>query len=312
MAATPLNQLGRDAIQAKGWIKSHQWLLLRRFSQLSILGLFLAGPWLGFWILKGNLNSSIVLDTLPLSDPFILLQTLFTGYLPQTTALLGALIVIFFYALIGGRAYCSWVCPINMVTDFSMWLRNKLKIKSTTSLSRQMRYWILAMSLVAASATGSLVWEFVNPVSMINRALVFGFGFAWAMILMIFLLDTFISRRAWCGHLCPVGAFYSLLGNFSLIRVNAVALEKCNSCMECYAVCPEQKVISPVLKMSGRSNSIIKDINCTNCGRCIDICATDVFRFDLRFNNIEVKSQTPEQTGQSNYLESKQPHIKRG
>ena len=287
MAATPVDQIGKEALQLKGWLKTNQWLLLRRLSQLSILGLFLLGPWFGVWIIKGNLNSSLILDTVPLSDPYILLQTLFTGYVPQTTAILGALIVLVFYALVGGRVYCSWVCPINIVTDFSMWLRHKLNIKSTTTLSRKMRYWILAMTLLAATATGSLVWEFVNPVSMVNRALVFGFGFAWAMILMIFLLDTFISRRAWCGHLCPVGAFYSLLGKFSLIRVNAVALDRCNSCMECYAVCPEQKVITPVLKMKGRVNSVIDDINCTNCGRCIDICATEVFKFDLRFNNVE-------------------------
>jgi ferredoxin-type protein NapH len=287
MAATPVNQIGKEALQLKGWLKTNKWLLLRRLSQLSILGLFLLGPWFGIWIIKGNLNSSLILDTIPLSDPYILLQTLFTGYLPQTTAILGALIVIVFYALVGSRVYCSWVCPINIVTDFSMWLRHKLNIKSSSTLSRKMRYWILAMTLIAATATGSLVWEFVNPVSMVNRALVFGLGFAWALILMIFLLDTFISRRAWCGHLCPVGAFYSLLGKFSLIRVNAVALDRCNSCMECYAVCPEQKVISPVLNMKGRSNSIIDDINCTNCGRCIDICATEVFKFDLRFNNVE-------------------------
>ena len=29
-----------------------------------------------------------------------------------TAALLGALIVLVAYALIGGRMYCSWVCPI--------------------------------------------------------------------------------------------------------------------------------------------------------------------------------------------------------
>ncbi|MEF9605136.1 4Fe-4S binding protein, partial [Paracoccus sp. PXZ] len=27
---------------------------------------------------------------------------------------------------------------------------------------------------------------------------------------------TRLSRRCWCSHLCPVGAFYGLLGRFSL------------------------------------------------------------------------------------------------
>lgn len=286
MAITALNELGREAIRQKGWLKAHKWLLIRRSTQLSILALFLVGPLFGIWILKGNLNSSIILDTVPLSDPYIVLQTLFTGYLPETSAILGASIVLIFYLLVGGRVYCSWVCPINIVTDFSMWLRNKLNIKSTFNLSRHTRYWILGMTLLLAGITGSLVWEFVNPVSMLNRALVFGLGFAWVVVLMIFLLDAFISRRAWCGHLCPVGAFYSLLGKFSVIRINAVALDKCDDCMECYTVCPEQKVITPVLKKSARQTSLISDINCTHCGRCIDICSTDVFKFDFPSNDV--------------------------
>ncbi len=304
--ATPIADLGKEALRVKGFWRSHKWLILRRISQIGILALFLIGPWFGIWIVKGNLASSLTLDALPLTDPFVLLQTLAAGYLPETTAVIGALIVLAFYMIIGGRAYCSWVCPVNFITDAAQWLRNKFNVKSELKLSRANRYWFLAAVLGVSAAMGIIAWEFVNPVSMVQRALIFGMGFAWAIIVMIFLLDAFISRRAWCGHLCPVGAFYSLLGKTSLIRVNAVALDRCDRCMECFAVCPEQKVITPVLKKSGRPTSIIKDINCTNCGRCIDICSTDVFRFDLRFNDLvrtEVGPNAGDSTKQSHQRE---------
>ncbi len=280
MPVTPIELLGREAVTRKGWLKAHKWLLLRRVSQLSIIALFLLGPWFGIWIVKGNLNSSLILDSVPLSDPYILLQTIASGYLPETTALLGAAIVVTFYLLVGGRAYCAWVCPINVVTDLAMWVRNKLRIKSSFSISRSSRYWILGMTLIVPALSGIIAWEYINPVSMVNRALIFGLGFTWAMILIIFLLDAFVSRRAWCSHLCPMGAFYSLLGRMSPLRVNAVALDRCNDCKECYAVCPEQKIITPVLEKQARKTSLIVDINCTRCGRCIDICGTEVFRFD--------------------------------
>ena len=221
--ATPVSDLGKEALRVKGFWRSYKWLILRRFSQLGILALFLIGPWFGIWIVKGNLASSLTLDVLPLTDPFVLLQTLAAGYLPEMTAVTGALIVLAFYMIIGGRAYCSWVCPINIVTDAAQWLRNKLNIKSELKLSRANRYWFLGAVLGVSAATGMLAWEFINPVSMVQRALIFGMGLAWAVIVMIFLLDAFISRRAWCGHLCPVGAFYSLLGKTSLFRVNAGA-----------------------------------------------------------------------------------------
>ncbi|HEX5637049.1 MAG TPA: quinol dehydrogenase ferredoxin subunit NapH, partial [Gammaproteobacteria bacterium] len=73
--AVGVSQLGKDAIKAKGWLKAHQWLLLRRISQSGILFLFLLGPWFGVWIVQGNLVSSMTLDVLPLTDPYVLLQT---------------------------------------------------------------------------------------------------------------------------------------------------------------------------------------------------------------------------------------------
>lgn len=45
--------------------------MLRRISQFMVLGMFLSGPWLGFWVLHGNYSSSLLFDTLPLTDPLI-------------------------------------------------------------------------------------------------------------------------------------------------------------------------------------------------------------------------------------------------
>ncbi|RDH81108.1 MAG: quinol dehydrogenase ferredoxin subunit NapH [endosymbiont of Galathealinum brachiosum] len=275
--------IGQDAIVKKGWLQAHKWLLLRRFSQLSILFLFLLGPLFGIWIIKGNMSSSLTLDTIPLTDPFVFLQTLFTGYIPELTVVTGAAIVALFYFIVGGRVYCAWVCPINIVTDVADWLRRVLKIKTSLSFSRMGRYGLLMVSLLLASVTGMLVWELVNPVTMIQRELVFGMGLSWLFIVGIFILDAFVSRRAWCSHLCPMGAFYSGLGQFSLIKVNALNREACNDCMDCFAVCPEPQVIKPALKGDADSSPIINSGNCTNCGRCIDVCAEDVFTIKHRF-----------------------------
>ncbi len=278
--------IGAEALALKGRWRARRWLLLRRASQLSILALFLLGPLAGVWIVKGNLNSSLTLDVLPLTDPYVLLQGLLAGHVPESAALIGALIVAGFYFLVGGRAYCAWVCPVNIVTDAAHWLRERLGISTATRLSNKSRLWILAMTLVLAAVTGSIAWELVNPVSMLHRGLIFGFGFGWAVVLAVFLLDLLVSKRAWCGHLCPVGAFYGLLGHYSPLRVSAAQRENCNDCMDCYAVCPEPQVIRPALKGADKGiGPVILDAQCTNCGRCIDVCSKDVFRFGTRFNN---------------------------
>lgn len=37
---------GREALEKKGWWRSHRWLVLRRLCQFFVLGMFLSGPWL--------------------------------------------------------------------------------------------------------------------------------------------------------------------------------------------------------------------------------------------------------------------------
>jgi ferredoxin-type protein NapH len=282
----PGQRPGSEAIASKGWWAAHRWLLLRRTAQLSILALFLAGPWFGLWIVKGTIASSLTLDVLPLTDPYLLLQTVLTGHSPEQAALIGALIVLVFYLLVGGRVYCSWVCPVNLVTDAAAWLHQRLGIRHTAQFRRNTRYWILGLTLLLALVSGTLLWELVNPVSIVYRSLIFGVGFAWLLVLAIFLFDLFVSRRGWCSHLCPVGAFYSLLGHFSVLRVSAAARERCNDCMDCYAVCPEPQVIRPALKGAEQNTGpVIMSGNCTNCGRCIDVCSKDVFHVSTRFKN---------------------------
>lgn len=295
---------GAQAVIDKGWLLANKWLIARRVSQLSIMSAFLIGPWFGLWIVKGNLTSSLTLNVLPLTDPYLLLQSLFAGHSPESIAITGALIVLAFYLLVGGRVFCSWVCPVNIITDAAHWLRERLGISGASRLSRTTRYWLLGATLLLALINGSIVWETVNPVSMLHRGLIFGMGTAWLIILAVFALDFLVSRRGWCGHLCPVGAFYSLLGTHSLLRIRADARDQCDDCMDCFMVCPEQQVIRPALKGADKGiGPVIMSPNCTNCGRCIDVCAKDVFHFGSRLNNCSNDKNSHENINHSSGVE---------
>lgn len=277
---------GFDAVKAKGWLGAHKWLVLRRLSQLSILAVFLAGPLADVWIVKGSLSSSLTLGVLPLSDPFLVLQSLFAGHVAAGTALLGAAIVLVFYALVGGRVYCAFVCPVNFITDTARWLAKRLDLPKGWQPAREVRLWVLGTVLVTALASGTMAWELLNPVTMVHRGMVYGMGYVWTVVLALFLFDLVVSRRGWCGHLCPMGAFYGLVGRTSILRVSAPKRQDCNNCMDCFAVCPEPHVITPALRGADTHvGPVILSGDCTNCGRCIDVCAKDVFAFDFRFNN---------------------------
>lgn len=275
-----------EARQVKGVWLAHRFGILRRASQLGFLALFLSGPLLGVWIAKGTMASSMTLNVLPLTDPFALAQTLAARHWPQMSAVVGASIVIAAYWLLGGRAFCSWACPLNPVTDFAAYLRRRLGLKTSAKLRPDMRNWIALAALAVSAITGVVAWELVNPITSFHRALAFGLTFGLVPAAAIFLFDLVVARHGWCGHLCPVGACYGALGNVAVARVSADRRAACDDCMDCFAVCPEPHVIAPALRgdRTGASPLILSG-DCTLCGACVDVCPELVFRFAHRFDH---------------------------
>ena len=265
---------------SKLW-NNYRYLILRRFTQIGVLVLYFGANAWGWSILRGNLSSSSLFGMIPMSDPYAALQMLASGATLAIDLLIGVAVVAIFYLLIGGRAFCSWVCPINMVSDAANFVRRMLDVNRMQGpkqpASRNIRYWVLALSLVVSAVMGVSAFEFVSPISMIHRGVVFGLGFGWSVVVIIFLFDLFVLKDGWCGHICPLGGFYSLLGSFSLIRVLHNE-ESCTLCMKCKVVCPE----SQVLHMIGKESLSVTSGECTNCARCVEVCDDDALGFSIR------------------------------
>jgi ferredoxin-type protein NapH len=261
------------------FITKNPYLILRRLTQVSIIALYILANSYGIAILQGNLSSSLILGTIPLSDPFAVLQMFFAGALISTNILIGASLITLFYFLVGGRVFCSWVCPVNIITDLSSFIRRKTgfdTVQKKQPASRNMRYWVLALTLILSSILGLSAFEFISPISMVHRGLVFGLGFGWAAMLIIFLFDLFVLKNGWCGHICPLGGFYSLVGKFSFLRVNHNH-DKCTECMKCKEVCHENQVLWMIKKESVP----VLSGECTNCARCIEVCEDDALNFSI-------------------------------
>jgi ferredoxin-type protein NapH len=279
MAKHLAKDAGKAAIQNLGWWKAHRFLILRRVSQLTIIALFMAGPTWG--VFKGNLSSSTLFDVIPFTDPLLLLQTIAAGHLPEFTAILGALIVVALYAVIAPRAFCAWVCPLNIVTDLAAWLRRKLNLKASYSWPKSLRYWLIPVLLIGSAISGSALWVWIDPVSALHRGLIFGMGAGWMLIVLVFLLDLLLVEHGWCGHLCPLGATYGIIGKQSIMRVTATDRNACTKCMDCFNVCPEPQVLREPLK---DGDIRVMDQDCISCGRCIDVCSEKVFEFKTRYS----------------------------
>ena len=269
--------------------KKYRFLIARRITQISVMVLYVIANVYGINFLTGNLSSSLLLNTVPLSDPYAVLQMAVAGAIISVDILLGAFIISIFYLIVGGRAFCSWVCPVNMITDLANYLRRKFgfnQIQKKQPASRNIRYWVIAISLVISFFMGVAAFELVSPISMVHRGIIFGLGFGWAAMLVIFLFDLFVLKNGWCGHICPLGGFYSLVGRFSLIRVHHNA-DNCTACMKCKEVCPENQVLHMVTKTS----IPVLSGECTNCGRCVEVCDDDALNFSIKNLKKENKNE---------------------
>ncbi len=256
-----------------------KYLILRRVVQFGLLFLYFAGNYWGWNILRGNLSSSQLFGVIPLSDPFAILQMFAAGASIGATALIGAGLVILIYGVIGGRAFCSWVCPVNIITDAAAWIRRKLyidKIERKVWISRNLRYYMIIIALIVSAITGLTAFEIISPITILNRGVIFGFGAGIGFLLAIFLFDLFVVKNGWCGHICPLGGVHSIIGKFALLSVKHTS-ENCTLCMKCKEVCPEVQVLNII----GKRSELVSQIECTNCGRCIDVCDDDALNFSI-------------------------------
>ncbi len=268
--------------------KNNKYLILRRIVQLTILLLFVGGNYWGWTVLKGDLSSAKVLNTIHFSDPFMVLQTLTSGYILTLDIWIGAITVFVLYSVFFGRAFCSWVCPMNIITDLAARTRKMLRLfleKVNVPITRNLRYWILLLSLIMSFLSGVAAFELVSPISILHRGIIFGMGMGWAAITLVFLFDLFVIQRGWCGYLCPLGAFYTGINRISLLKVQHDHI-KCTACNKCLLVCPEKQILLPYIN---KETTQIYGSECTNCGRCIDVCDDNALWFSLnKFEKLSV------------------------
>lgn len=260
------------------WVADHRYLLARRAVQAAVLGLL----WLGAtrrsdWLV-GDLSASTLFGVVPLADPFAVLQILATGAGVATTALVGAALVLGCYAFLGGRSFCGWVCPVNPVTDLAAWLRRRGDLRGSVRVDPGVRSWGLGLSLALSAILGVAAFEWVSPIGMLHREVVHGIGLGVLGAVGIFALDLLVLRNGWCATLCPLGAFWGLVGRVAALRVRFDAA-RCDRCGECVRACPEPQVLR-FDEMTARG--FVRGGDCINCGRCVEVCPPQALGFGLR------------------------------
>ena len=262
---------------------SHKWRNRRWAVLLCVNLLFTLSFWLDIQMLEGSLTASRFMG-FHLIDLNSALQVLLAHKHIIVNLFIGTATVFVLWAALGGRSFCSWVCPYHLVAECFEALHLQLvdkKIVTDHEFHRGARtvFWLLFSLLTLVS--GFTVFETISPTGILSRALVYGPSLALGWVFLLLMFEVFYSRRAWCRYVCPIGLTYGMVGAVSPVRV-LYRLENCFHEGDCRKVCLVPHVLDVVIKGRAADTQVPIGPDCTRCGLCVDVCPSGALQYDIK------------------------------
>lgn len=251
---------------------------------------------------------SVGYDAIAYICPLGALETIFGSwaFVPRVLICLAVVVIV---ALVFGKAFCSWVCPVAPLSDLlrGKKAREKDECERTQAAHRVLERWsdtnaaqaekhkpfrsrvdgrhvVLAGSLASAAVCGFPVFCLVCPIGLtfasaiaLYRLIGFNEPAIEVLVFPALLVLELTVLRKWCHRFCPVGALLSLLsrGNRTFkphVNASMCARHAGSSCAACAQACPEH--IDPCADLGDRSLA-----ECTRCGACVNTCPAKALSF---------------------------------
>ncbi len=256
-------------------IPSTPWVVIRKIVQGVFLLLFIA-----IIILNQKNNTVEGLAKIPIQlDPLLAFSSSLAGKLLIKGFVFSALLFIF--ALIFGRFWCGWICPLGTLLDIFRF-HSKKKIYIPESL-RIGKYLLLGVILISALfGFQTLVW--LDPISIFQRLLITGILpfidriFTWLenILYPITFLSSIIDKAD--QLLRPVflplqPARFTNIGWIITVPIILILLNVITSRFWCRYLCP----LGGLYAFLSRFSIFRRQVDpkkCTGCSRCTQKCPT--------------------------------------
>jgi polyferredoxin len=177
---------------------------------------------------------------------------------------LALFVVSLFLALIFGRIYCGYVCPMNTLMILTQWLSKKLKIK-TLSAPRWLKNgyfsWITLVISVATMLISKKLFHINLPIMLF-----------WLIISVLFTLR--YKPSVFHNLICPFGALQRTFGKLTLFS-KSVNKDLCIGCRLCENVC----TMDAISVIGKDKKAVINPALCYQCNNCQKICPKSAIHY---------------------------------
>ncbi|WP_454009079.1 4Fe-4S binding protein [Aeromonas sp. Marseille-Q7275] len=200
---------------------------------------------------------------------------------PHHPAATVTVLVLSLSALLLGRAFCAWFCPLGLVGEWLHGLRSRWLVGEWTPprwldvVLRGQKFLVLAFLLFivliavpSAALPGYLASPYHQAADMKMGAFFFNLTLVSGLCLGWVLLLTASFRQGFCRYLCPYGAWLALLGLLTPWRIRrdpARCLRSAgHDCDKCSRACPSRIQVHQLIA--------VRSLECTSCLSCVAAC----------------------------------------
>jgi polyferredoxin len=167
-------------------------------------------------------------------------------------------------ALLFGRVYCGYACPMNTLMIPVEWLSKKLKFQTENAPK-----WLKSGYFTWISLVVSIVVMMVSKKVLHRDLPVLPF---WVVVSVLVTLR--YKPEVFHNLICPFGALQKVFGQFAKIS-EKVETQACIGCKKCEKVCPSSAI---VVNHEDRK-AFITTALCHQCTNCQQVCPTHAIRY---------------------------------
>jgi polyferredoxin len=191
------------------------------------------------------------------------------GVYPTPMVALIAVAVVM--TLVGGKAFCGWVCPLGAMQELIGRIPGLPRKRMPFAFSNGVRVIAAIAFAVGLAVFGTITYDWFNPFEALHWTDL-THPLVWAPFVAV-VAASLVFYRPFCALLCPMGLLTWALERASLGRIRVTS--ECDDCGACVKA-TDCQALPAILDR----RSTIPD--CHGCGDCLGTCKREFLQFSWK------------------------------